>query len=146
MEPTATSSYSVDSGIQYANNSGNLINSFYYSPPAAISVFGAFAPTNGQNSAQYPANNGFPVKIISVTEPADPPTMPNNPGPPLTATTSAYSFGYAANNGVQYAADKSFYVPITVAPASPAPTSGTIPSLIPGGPVRFNMTTAGGDC
>ena len=141
MEPAAMSAYSVDSGIQYATDSGNIINSFYYSPPAATSVFGAFAPTNGQNSAQYPANNGFPIKIISVTEPANPPTMPNNPGPPLTATTSAYAFGYAANNGVQYAADKSYYVPITVAPAPSAPTSGTIPSLIPGGPVRFNMTT-----
>ena len=141
MEPAAMSAYSVDSGIQYATNSGNTVNSYFYSPPPAIGVLGAFVPTNGQNSAQYPANNGFPVKIISVTEPADPPTMPSNPGPPLTATTSAYSFGYAANNGVQYAADKSYYVPVTAAPAPPAPTSGSTPSLIPGGPVRFNMTS-----
>jgi hypothetical protein len=141
MEPTAMSAYSVDSGIQYATNSGNTVNSYFYSPPPAVGVLGAFVPTNGQNSAQYPANNGFPVKIISVTEPADPPTMPSNPGPPLTDTTSAYSFGYAANNGVQYAADKSYYVPITAAPAPPAPTSGSTPSLIPGGPVRFNMTS-----
>ena len=141
MEPAAMSAYSVDSGIQYATDSGNIINSYYYSAPAATSVFGAFAPTNGQNSAQYPANNGFPVKIISVTDPADPPTIPTNPGPPITPTTSAFAFGYAANNGVQYAANKSYYVPITVAPAPSAPTSGMIPSLIPGGPVRFNMTT-----
>ena len=135
------SAYSVDSGIQYATNSGNTINSYFYSPPPAVGVLGLFVPKNGQNSAQYPANNGFPVKIISVTEPADPPTMPSNPGAPLTDTTSAYSFGYAANNGVQYAADTSYYVPINAAPAPPSPTSGSTPSLIPGGPVRFNMTS-----
>ena len=60
MEPAAMSAYSVDSGIQYATDSGNIINSFYYSPPAATSVFGAFAPHKWPEQCPIPGQQWFP--------------------------------------------------------------------------------------
>ena len=142
MESQATSAFSVDSGVAYGTASGNIINSYYYSPPLAIGQLDAFIPTNGRNSAQYPANNGFPIKIVSVD---DAPTYPNNPNAPLTATTGTKAFGFAANMGIQYATNESYYAPVSTAPAPGAATTGSTPPVVAGGPVRFNMTATADD-
>jgi len=142
MESQATSAFSVDTGVAYGTASGNIINSYYYSPPATVGQLALFIPTNGQNSAQYPANNGFPVKIVSVDAT---PTYPNNPNAPLTANPGNDAFGFAANMGIQYATDESYYAPISTPYVPGAATAGSIPPVVAGGPVRFNMTTLSND-
>ena len=137
MESQATSTFSVDSGVAYGSPSGNIINSYYYSPPLAVGQLDVFVPTNGQNSAQYPANKGFPVRIISVD---DTPTNNTNPEAPVTATAGNKAFGFAANQGIQYGNNESYYAPTASRPTTPPATAGSTPAVVPGGPVRFNMT------
>lgn len=142
MESQATSAFSVDSGVAYGSPSGNIINSYYYSPPLAVGQLALFVPRNGQNSAQYPANNGFPVRIVSVD---DTPTNNTNPGAPLTASDGNKAFGFAANQGIQYGNNESYYAPTASRPATPPATDGSIPPVVAGGPVRFSMTTLSDD-
>ena len=126
MEPQATSAFSVDGTIQYASNNAT-INSYYYSPTDPVTGPIVFVPSNGLNTAQYPANNGFPVKIVTPLT-GDQVESANPPAPILPTDPVNALFGYTAD-ATQYGIADSYYQQTGRASQQPGPLAS--PTFFP---------------